>query len=267
MARRVVGGIVLVCAVALVLTAAVAIGGDGIPVIGDSGGDGAVSGDRSGLVAYTSGGASDSGGDVDSGPDGNPPLVWVSAEKRVDRGEALPCTGPKDPTNFEVYSAGPAVGSLPLTGFKRRCGGTTPVDEPPANLTNYIYGDCEPAEGGSSCVPPLEIQTWPACQRTLADYSFEGKPIPHRDLPKIGEAKVVVIEFMFEPRIEVYTATSTIVIFTENADLAEEALAGLRPQDVGEPPATQADELAVKPERQLAAPNKKALEGELKCQS
>ena len=109
----------------------------------------------------------------------------VSMHERVLRHEALPCTGPKDPINFEIFSAGPSVAGVPMTDFTRRCGGTTPVDEPPANFTNYIYGHCKIAEGDTGCEPPLEIQTWPACQRTLSDYSFGGKPIPYRRLPSL----------------------------------------------------------------------------------
>lgn len=199
--------------------------------------------------------------------DGQAPVPWVSTQERVERHEALPCTGPKEPINFEIFSAGPSVAGVPLTDFKRRCGGTTPVDEPPANFTNYFYGDCEIAEGASGCQLPLQIQTWPACQRAFGDYSFEGKPIPYKELPSIGNARAVEIEFMFEPRIEVYTGSSTIVIFAENDALAKKALEELRSQEIGKPPATRAEELDGESDESLAAPSDGAIEGELQCQS
>jgi hypothetical protein len=195
----------------------------------------------------------------------HPLYELVSTHERVRNHEALPCTGSKEPINFEIFSAGPSVAGVPLTDFTRRCGGTTPVDEPPANLTNYIYGHCEIAEGATGCAPPLEIQTWPACQRAFADYSFEGEPLPHRRLPDLGGAEVV--EFLMDGRIEVYTKSSTVVIFAENPAIAREALTLLRSQETGKPPATQAEELQGKPEEGLEPPSDGAMEGELSCQS
>jgi len=199
--------------------------------------------------------------------DGHDPPEWVSTQERVERHEALPCTGPEEPINFEIFSAGPSVAGMPLNTVRRRCDSSTPADEAPANFTNYIYGDCEIAEGATGCVPPLAIQTWPACQRSLGDYSFEGEPIPYRELPRIGSARVVLIEFMFEPRIEVYTGSSTVVIFAENDALAKKALEELRSQEIGKPPATRAEELEGEPDESLTAPSDGATEGELQCQS
>jgi hypothetical protein len=190
---------------------------------------------------------------------------WVSTHERVQRHEALPCTGPKDPINFETFTAGPSVAGVPLTGYTRRCDAFTLADESPANFTNYIYGDCETSGGDGGCEPPLQIQTWPACQRTLSDYTFEGKPMPYRRLPSLGDAEVVEIEFMFGPRIEVYTATSTIVLFAQDLALAIEALDQLRSQGIGQPPATKADELSGPPDDGLVPPNDGATEGELSC--
>jgi hypothetical protein len=199
--------------------------------------------------------------------DGQVPIAWVSTQERVERHEALPCTGPKEPINFEIFSAGPSVAGVPLAGFKRRCGGTTPAEEPPANFTNYFYGHCKIAEGATGCAPPLQIQTWPACQRALGDYTFEGKPMPYRRLPSRSGAEVVEIQFEYGPRIEIYTKSSTIVIFAENPDLGEKALTQLRSQEIGNPPATQADELKGEPEQSLEPPTDGATEGELQCQS
>jgi hypothetical protein len=202
---------------------------------------------------------------VTSGGEHYPPSVLVSTPERVRGHEALPCTGAEKPINFEIFSVGPSIAGVPLTDFKRRCGGTTPADEPPANFTNYFYGDCEIEGSATGCAPPLEIQTWPACQRSLGDYSYEGKPIPYRELSKLGDAEVAEIEFMFEPRIEVYTGSSTIVIFAENPALARKALGQLRSQEVGSPPATTANELRGPPDHDLAPPSDRATEGELSC--
>src|SRR6476659_7855747 len=109
-----------------------------------------------------------------SGDERSPGSASIPMHERVEKPAALPRTGTKDPINFEIFSAGPSVAGVPLSDFKRRCGGTTPADEPPANFTNYFYGHCKIEGSASECEPPLQIQTWPACQRALGDYSFEG---------------------------------------------------------------------------------------------
>lgn len=189
---------------------------------------------------------------------------WVSTRERVQRHEALPCTGPRDPINFEVYSAGPAVAGVPMTAAIRRCDAGALADEATSNYLAYLYGDCQ-AQADSSCLPPLQIRSYPACQRSYAEYSFEGKPLPYTELPPIDGAKVYEIEFMVDHRIEVYTGTSTIVISAADWALAEEALDLLRGQPTGEPPATTASSLDQEPQGSLEPPVNEAIEGELPC--
>lgn len=193
------------------------------------------------------------------------PPRWVSNHQRVLRHEALPCTGSKDPINFRVFSAGPAVGGVPITNTIRRCDPGALADEMPSNYFAYIYGDCEP-QPDVGCLPPLQIRSYPACERTYADYSFEGKPLPYTELPPIGEAKVFEIEFLVDHRIEIYTGTSTIAISAADWSLAEQALDQLRSQASGEPAATAASFLAQVLQGSLAPPVKEAIEGDLPCQ-
>lgn len=259
-------GISAIACAALVLVAVVAIGTDGTFDFSQDTSEFAFS---EGAPEFSSGGerllASDR---VSAHSDGERSTVaWVSNQERVLKHEALPCTGPKDPINFEVFSAGPSAAGLPLNSFRRRCGGFTPADEPPANYTSYIYGDCQIAKGATGCRPPLEVQTWPACQRALGNYSFDGKPIPYTRLPSQSGAEVVEIHFMFGPRIEVYTKSSTVVLFAESRALAIEALGQLQSQETDKPPATQADELKERPEEGLEPPIDGATEGELQCRS
>ena len=195
------------------------------------------------------------------------PRGWISTHERVLRHEALPCTGIEDPINFEVFSSGPEVGGLPMTAAVRRCDFATPAYEEPANRLTYSYGTCEIEAGETGCAPPLEVQTWPACQRSLADYSFEGEPIPHRLIGRLGGAKVVEFDFLVENRIEVYAKSSTVVIFADSPGLAREAVSRLTPQMRGTPPATRRDELQKQPPGALEPPVDGATEGELKCQA
>ncbi len=268
-------GIVLGCLVVAALVAGIVFAADrsdeaAIPTGGLTAAQGEDVGSGAQHVAVSAGdgGGFGSGDGVDAVPQGNPSSTWVSTEERVRRHEALPCTGPKEPINFEIFSAGPSIAGVPLTDFRRRCGGTTPADEPPANYTSYIYGDCNIAEGATGCKPPLEIQTWPACERSLAEYSFQGKPIPRTRLPSRNGAEVQEIVLPFgPPRIEVYSKSSTVVIFANDSALAREALGQLRSQEQDTPPATQAVELAGKPDEGLEPPSDGATEGELQCQS
>lgn len=188
---------------------------------------------------------------------------WVSTHERVSRREALPCTGARDPSNFEVFSAGPAVAGVPMTGVVRRCDRGALADEITSNFFAYIYGDCKAQAGG--CRLPLQIRSYPACQRSFAEYEFEGKPLPYKELPPVGGARVREIEFLVDHRIEVYTGTSTIVISAADWSLAEEALRLLRGQPSGEPPATTADSLAQEPQEPLEPPAQGAIEGDLQC--
>ena len=203
------------------------------------------------------------GGDSDAAPP--LPKGWISTDELVAKGEALPCTGPKEPINFEIFSAGPQVAGLPMTSVVRRCDSASPDYEAPSNRITYIYGDCEipkgPA-GDTGCTPPLQVQTWPACQRSGADYSFAGKPIPSRELPRRGGAKVVEYRFLLERRIEVYANSSTVVIFSTDPELGRKAVEQLTPQKAGKPPVRKRAELRRTPPKTLGSPTKGATEGE-----
>lgn len=183
----------------------------------------------------------------------------------VHNDEALPCTRPGEPVNFETFSAGPSVSGLPLTHATRRCDGGPVAGR--ANYVSYIYGDCEIPKGATGCQPPLEIQSWPACQRFFAKYSFAGKPPPHRRLPKRGGAVVVELDFALDKRIEVYTDSATIAIFAVDRDLAVSAVEGLRPREQGKPPATNGGAVEGDAPEWLAPPAKGSMKGDLSCQT
>jgi hypothetical protein len=193
------------------------------------------------------------------------PNRWVTTRELVQKHEALPCTGPHAASNFEVFSAGASVAGLELSGTARRCDPGAAADEAPANYVSYIYGECEISPGATGCREPLEVQTWPACQRSLANYTFEGKPMPYKVLGKQEGAEVVEILFPYGSRIEVYSKSSTIVIFASESSVAQAAVESLTAQEVGEPPATQAAELTEENPGGLGPPAAGAMEGDLKC--
>ncbi len=232
--------LVLCCAVGALLVALTGAKGPlgGLDLVGD---------DASAVDGHGSTGSTDDG-------DGNPYQ------------DTVPCTGPHQPVNFEVFSAGPKPAGLSLTGTSRRCDTGAPRWGWPNNYVNYSYGSCKIPKGATGCSPPLTIQTWPACQRAMSDYSLEGRPLPHKSLPPLGDARVVDFTFPAE-RIEVYTKSATIVIFANDPELARKALRLLRPQEAGTPPAMNADDLEEKPVKALEPPSEGSMEGDLSCQS
>src|SRR4051812_32815613 len=78
-------------------------------------------------------------------------------------GTALPCTD-ENGASVDVprYSAGASFEGLKQTKSFRRCDAPSPMGR--ANFVSYIYGSCDP-QPDQGCSPPMEIQTFPACER------------------------------------------------------------------------------------------------------
>jgi hypothetical protein len=210
------------------------------------------------LVLNARGASEDGGGDAGGQPGAAP------ASETAD--DSMPCTSPGQPTNFEAFSAGGSPLGLPLTATLRRCDIGTEEGEPGANYVSYIYGECEyrnPENGDGGCAPPLEVQTWPACRRSLANYTYEGKPLPHEPLP--DERRAEVAGFEEGGRLEVYSGSSTVVVFANDPEVAQKVLSLLRPQAPDSPPATRASELETEIPQELVAPDPGATEGKLAC--
>jgi hypothetical protein len=161
---------------------------------------------------------------------------------------------------FPVYSLGTQFEDLPLTAIvrvsqksrlKARGGFGVPDNRP--NHMNFIYGTC-----GGGCVPPLSVQIWPACDRTLQDYYWSdnvrgsGPSRPYERLMIRG-----VPAASFSDMLELYSGTVTIVIFGENAPQQERAAQSL----------VSANALAgdISPGDPLPRPVPGAMEGRLKC--
>lgn len=165
--------------------------------------------------------------------------------------DTLPCTGPNEPANFQFYSLGLVFEGLVATDLARRCDDPYPGEPVRANYVSYIYGD------------DLEIQAWPACERTLADYELEpGVPYPFQDLGSIRG--VPATSFDEGLRIELYSGTSTIVIFGARADQVIRAAAAVRPEPISQPPGTPFP-LTLDSPGNLPPPAPGATAGELAC--
>jgi hypothetical protein len=200
------------------------------------------------------------GGGEPNGP-AKPDIVAAQGDRpaQATAGE-LPCTPPGEGANFGLYSLGPSHQGLPLTTIIRRCDYPSPNGR--ANYVSYIYGDCDPApvpgekyvDGG--CAPPLEVQVWPACERSVADYDFPA--------PELAERRGVP-SAAFADRVELYTGASTVVVFAASQEAAEQAAGAVEaaPPDVS---ALEAAESA-QPSTTLPSPVAGAVNGALRCSS
>ena len=88
----------------------------------------------------------------------------------------------RDFSGFPLYSLGTQFEDLPLTAIVRvfgkplvRARGGRAVPDNRTNHMNFIYGTCAALGGEGGCAPPLTVQIWPACDRTLQDYFYNTR--------------------------------------------------------------------------------------------
>jgi hypothetical protein len=118
-------------------------------------------------------------------------------------------------SQFRLYSVGDSFEGLPLKVINRRLDPPISESHEPlvvrANFVNFIYGDCK-AESDAGCVPPLEVQIWPACERNLSVYSLtpDGDPLPHENTTVRGAPAAF---FEDGTRLEIYSGKETVVLF------------------------------------------------------
>jgi hypothetical protein len=188
----------------------------------------------------------------------------ASTERQWTVANYLACTGPDQPANFPVYSLGLSVDGFDLTSVTRRCDEPQPDLPGRANYVTYAYGICPELAAGTAdtCAPPVAVQTWPGCERSLADYELlPGVPYPHEKLGKLGGASAY--SFDEGTRLELYAGDATIVIFASDPTLIDDAVEAIQREPADQPPgqpATAADQGAP-----LPAPEPGATSGKLSC--
>jgi len=132
--------------------------------------------------------------------------------------------------SFATYSLGSSFAGLPMTHHSRACSRSDPTrtqasggDIDPdslvrANYDSYIYGTCH-ATSDMGCAPPLEIQTWPACERSAADYNFGPPGAAETIQPvKITRIRGVPARYYDDVRLELSARGVTVVIFAHTFD-------------------------------------------------
>lgn len=141
-----------------------------------------------------------------------------------------------------LYFAGERVDGYPLVAVLRR--------SDTAEFVSFVYGDCTPADE-MGCVPPIEIQVWPACRRHFALYgSSPTGPVVERTV--VRGVPAVVLDG--GAQLELQTGRSTIAVFGGSHGRVSRVARALRAVG-GSPSASQA----------LPSPEQGALEGDLRC--
>lgn len=110
--------------------------------------------------------------------------------------------------NFPYYWAGPSFEGKSVVARIRRCDRPYPGEGGRANFFSYIYG-CEIELPGADC-NPVEVQTWPGCERTLSNDGYGDRS--SYDRIQVRGVPAAIDKFGFG-ELELYTGEVTVVIF------------------------------------------------------
>jgi hypothetical protein len=126
---------------------------------------------------------------------------------------------------FAHFHVGSVFEGNALTAHVRRCtapepertvaagGAIDPDSLGRSNFESWVYGTCQ-ATAGQGCAPPLEIQSWPACERSPADYNAgppgAAQPIQPRETLQI---RGVPARLYDDGSLELSSGDVTVVIF------------------------------------------------------
>jgi hypothetical protein len=207
--------------------------------------------------------------DEDPAAPSDPPQARAAAAAQADPSddEHVGCEAAGSPVPFDHYSLGALFEGMAVSAALRRCDQQYPGELGRANYVTYIYGDCAVAdleEDDARCVPPLEVQSWPSCERALPDYDFGPGDSPLGGVdPPVSRRGVPSTLFEDALRAEVYTGAATVVIFGVDPTQVSRAVDQIR-KEASDPPATPAlGAPAVL--GNLAAPVPGAMDGSLSC--
>lgn len=109
------------------------------------------------------------------------------------------------------------------------------------NAELAAYGTCD-AGDESACAPPLQVQTWNACERNYDQYA--AHPAPDGSVPAHQRARLRGVEaaiFDEGTRIELYGPKVTVVVFAPNPAAALDAVKRLRGEVGGQSVGREAD--------------------------
>lgn len=167
-------------------------------------------------------------------------------------------------TQSDEFTAGQSVAALERVHREVVCtqpepvrteaaGGIDPASLGRGNFVASIYGTCN-ATSDQGCAPPLQIQTWPACERSAADYTLEGRRLEPSEILSI---RGVPARFYGSDRLELSTGDVTVVVFGNSRALMLAAAGALR--------TTATSPHSVRAAENLPAPVSGSEDGTLPC--
>ncbi len=143
------------------------------------------------------------------------------------RSEEAPCLKQRHLPAFTAYNLGSKFDGLPLTSVERSCFAPPPralhrLGEPGsvAWSSDAAYGTCTPEGSEGTCDSPLELQSYPECDRNFSSYGVvepAGALSPRKSFLLGGSYKIPTVAFeygRFGARLEMYTGQTTVVIFS-----------------------------------------------------
>jgi hypothetical protein len=173
------------------------------------------------------------------------------------------CTTIVQAANYRYFSLGLSFEGLSVTQRLRTC--EQPNEEDWAVRSNdvtFIYGDCTVGAGDAGCEPPLQIQSWPACENSRADYAEgpDGEPVPRQDLTIRGTQASLFDDLT---SLEIYTGKTVIAIYGRDAAQVRRAADAVRAEPLNQAPIN--GPTATSPGGNLDPPAAGSLEGTLTC--
>ncbi|MHB8531220.1 MAG: hypothetical protein ACYDC2_00730 [Solirubrobacteraceae bacterium] len=173
-------------------------------------------------------------------------LVLVSpalASLGTEPSQTAPCLTRRNLPTFTAFDLGTSFAGLPRTSMYRSCyvpphGNLVgPGPRSVAWISDAIYGSCTPGGPEGGCGPPIDIQSWPECDRDYAPYGPASDLTPRTSYRLSGSHRLpaVSLEHGLSNRIELYEGRTTVVIFTDGPEgprLASQAAHALARQMV-----------------------------------
>jgi hypothetical protein len=150
--------------------------------------------------------------------------------------DIAPCLASRHLPRFTAYDLGAQFAGLPRTHVARYCDAPDQghfVEEPFRMVVTWVssdvYGSCTPETPEGSCLLPLEVQSWPECDRNYSAYGPARDLTPRSSYRLTGSHKLPAGVLEGVGRIELYDGRTTVVIYTDEqlrlARLAAHALA------------------------------------------
>jgi hypothetical protein len=160
-----------------------------------------------------------------------PPATDITKQLTLDQARSF--------TPFALYSVGPAYASLARSGIQRtlRSPSETELAEGITtwmNTVDFIYGDCSAQGSDTGCSPPLDVQVWPACDRSLSLYPSDA---PYQKVTINGATGAQFQTGDGGGMLEMYLGKVTVVIFGSSPKQEQDVAANLTPVNA---PAVQA---------------------------